>query len=130
MNNYVIIAVGWLLGQLGYAVVSAYMIQRKLEGIDYGKALRIYFRKEVGSFAMAFAALLIAMFIASDFIDIRVTRADLLDKEVLTLKEKIIVFFRTSSVVFGAFCQHGIYLAFRKGKKAIEEYADKNKLGQ
>jgi hypothetical protein len=128
MNNYVIIAIGWFLGQLGYAAVSAYIIQRKVPGIDYPKALRLYFKNEVGSFAMAFAALLVVMFIIPDFIDVKVTRADLLDKEKLTLKEKIVVFFRTASVAFGAFCQHLIYLAFRKGKRAIEEYAEKNNI--
>lgn len=126
MNNYLVIAVGWFLGQLGYAVVSAYVIQRKVEGINYPQALKVYLKSEVGSFAMAFAALLIVMFIIPDFIDVRVTRADLIDKEKLTLKEKIIVFIRTASVIFGGFCQHGLFVAFKRGKRAIEQYAEKN----
>lgn len=126
MNNYVIIVLGWFLGQLGYAVVSAYILQRGKPSISYWQALQVYCAKEVGSFALAFTALLILLFIAGDFLSIEITRKDLLDKETLTLKEKIILYIRTSSIVFGGLCQHLIYIAFKKGKKAIEDYATKN----
>jgi len=126
MNNYIILALGWFLGQLGYAAVSAYVLQRDKPGITYPQALQVYFSKEVGSFAMAFTALLIIMFIANDFVTVEITRKDLLNKEALTWKEKLIVYQRTCSVVFGAFSQHIIYVAFKRGKKAIEEYAAKN----
>lgn len=126
MNNYIILALGWFLGQLGYAAVSAYILQRDKPGITYAQALRVYFAKEVGSFAMAFCALLIIMFITNDFVTVEITRKDLLNKEALTWKEKLIVYQRTCSVFFGAFSQHIIYVAFKKGKKAIEEFAEKN----
>lgn len=130
MNNYVILALGWFLGQLGYAAVSAYVLQRDKPGITYPQALRVYFSKEVGSFAMAFTALLIIMFIANDFVTVEITRKDLLNKDVLTWKEKLIVYQRTCGVVFGAFSQHIIYVAFKKGKKAIEDFAAKNNVNE
>lgn len=130
MNNYVILAIGWFLGQLGYAAVSAYILQRDKPGISYRQALQVYFAKEVGSFAMAFTALLIIMFIANDFLTVDITRKDLLNKEALSWKEKIIVYQRTCSVFFGAFSQHIIYVAFKKGKKAIEEFAEKNNVNE
>lgn len=130
MNNYVILALGWFLGQLGYAAVSAYILQRDKPGISYSQALGVYFAKEVGSFAMAFTALLIIMFIANDFLSVDITRKDLLNKEALSWKEKIIVYQRTCSVFFGAFSQHIIYVAFKKGKKAIEDFAAKNNVNE
>jgi hypothetical protein len=130
MNNYVILALGWFLGQLGYAAVSAYILQRDKPGISYRQALAVYFAKEVGSFAMAFCALLIIMFIANDFLTVDITRKDLLNKEALSWKEKIIVYQRTCSVFFGAFSQHIIYVAFKKGKKAIEDFAAKNNVNE
>jgi hypothetical protein len=130
MNNYVILALGWFLGQLGYAAVSAYVLQRDKPGISYRQALAVYFAKEVGSFAMAFCALLIIMFIANDFLSVDITRKDLLNKEALSWKEKIIVYQRTCSVFFGAFSQHIIYVAFKKGKKAIEDFAAKNNVNE
>lgn len=130
MNNYVILALGWFLGQLGYAAVSAYILQRDKPGITYWQALGVYFAKEIGSFAMAFTALLIIMFIANDFLTVDITRKDLLNKEALSWKEKIIVYQRTCSVFFGAFSQHIIYVAFKKGKKAIEDFAAKNNVNE
>lgn len=73
---------------------------------------------------------LILMFIVNDFITVDITRQDLLNKEALTWKEKLIVYQRTCAVFFGAFSQHIIYVAFKKGKKAIEDYAAKNNINE
>lgn len=126
-NHYLIIAGGWLVGQIAYASVSVYILQRN-KNIDYWKALALYFSSEIGSFFMAFSALMILLFIANDFFDVQITRADLLNKAVLTWKEKIIVYQRTAAVGFGAFCQHLIYVAFKKGKKRIEQYEIENNI--
>jgi hypothetical protein len=128
MSNYIILAIGWVVGQTAYGSVSAYIIQKDMPGIDYWQALKIYFKKEVGSFAMAFSALLVLMFIFPDFFDPAVSRADLKNKEALTFVERMILYLRVSSVVVGGLSQHLLYVAFKKGKKAIHDYASKNSI--
>lgn len=117
----------WLIGQFGYASVSVYVLQ-KGKKVNYWKAWSLYFSAEVGSFVMAFSALLIILFIAPDFINTEVTRADLLNKESLTWKEKFILYQRTSAVGVSAFSQHLLYLVFKKGKKKIEQYEEQNNI--
>lgn len=126
-NHYAIIIIGWIIGQFGYAACSVYVLQRN-KNVNYWKAFSIYLASEIGSFVMAFAALLAILFIANDFIDMQITRKDLMNKEMLTLKEKIIVYQRTASFIFGGLCQHLIYVAFKKGKKKIEQYEVENKI--
>lgn len=128
MNNYLILFVAFLLGQIGYASVSIYIIQAKVSGITYMQAVKQYFKKEVGSFVMAAAGWAIVMFIFSDFFDTTITRADLLNKDTLTIKERMILYLRASATGLGMFIQHIIYVAFKKGKKAIHDYADKNNI--
>lgn len=128
MNNYLILFVAFILGQVGYASVSIYIIQSKVPGITYMQAVHEYFKKEVGSFVMAAAGWAIVMFIFSDFFDTTITRADLMNKDTLTLKERMILYLRASATGLGMFIQHIIYVAFKKGKKAIHDYADKNNI--
>lgn len=128
MINYIIIAIGWLVGQFAYATVSAYIIQKDLAGIDYAEAFKIYIKKEVGSFAMAFAFLLILLFIFPDYFDPLVSKADLRNKEALSFADRFILYLRVSSVIAGAFSQHILYVLFKKGKKAIHDYAVNNQV--
>lgn len=128
MSNYIIIAFGWIVGQIAYGSVSAYIIQKDLSGINYWKAAKIYFTKEVGMFVMALAALLLALFIFPDFFDPTVSRADLKNKAALTIVERFILYLRVSSVIVGALSQHILYVLFKKGKKAIHDYAEKNSI--
>lgn len=127
MNHYVIIALGWIIGQFAYAAVSIYVLQRN-KNLNYWKAVKLYFPSEVGNFVIAFAGLLLIMFITSDFLDVEITPKDLRSKDVLTVKEKLILYQRSASVGIGAFIQHLVYLAFKKGKKKIEEYEKQNNL--
>lgn len=121
------LVVAWLIGQFGYAAVSVYTLQ-KGKKVNYWKAWQLYFSAEVGSFVMAFSALLIIIFIAPDFINTDVTRADLLNKETLTWKERLVLYQRSSAVGLSAFSQHLLYLVFKKGKKKIEEYEEQNNI--
>jgi len=116
---------GWLLGQFGYAACSVYVLQKN-KNVNYWKAAQLYFSGEVGNFVIAFAALLIILFIATDFLDVEITKKDLLNKSMLTWKEKVIVYQRTASVLVGGLCQHLLYAVFKKGKKKIEDYDNKN----
>lgn len=124
-NHYAIIALGWAVGQVGYASVSVYVLQKN-KSVSYWKAWSLYFSGEIGSLVMAFSGLLILLFIAGDYIVFDITLSDLRNKAVLSWKEKLIVYQRTASVVIGAFVQHLLFLAFKKGKKKIDEYEENN----
>jgi hypothetical protein len=126
-DHYLIIAGGWFVGQIAYASVSVYILQKN-KNIDYWKAWALYFSAEIGSFVMAFSGLLILLFIAGDFFNVEITRADLLNKAALTWKERIIVYQRTASVGVGAFIQHLLYVGFKRGKKRIEQYEIENQI--
>lgn len=128
MNNYLIMIIAFILGQLGYASVSIYNIQRSLPSITYWQAVQQYTKKEFGSFVMAACGWAIVMFIASDWIDFSIDRKDLLTKEVKTLQDKLIIAFRTVATALGALIQHILYVALKKGKKAIHDYAQKNSI--
>lgn len=126
-NHNVIIASGWLIGQFAYAACSIYVLQKNKK-INYWKAAHLYMSSEIGSFIMAFSGLLVLMFIAPDFLDVEITRKDLLNKEMLTWKERIIMYQRVSSIGISAFIQHIIYAIFKKGKKKIEQYEEQNNI--
>lgn len=126
-GHYLIIAVGWLVGQFAYAAVSIYILQKNKD-LSYWKAVGLYLKSEVGNFVIAFSGLLLIMFIASDYLDVNITKADLFNKESLTVKEKLIFYQRSASVGIGAFIQHLVYVAFKKGKKKIEQYEIDNKI--
>lgn len=129
MNHYVIIALGWLIGQFAYAAVSIYMLQRN-KNLNYWRAVKLYFPSEIGNFVIAFAGLLLILFIATDFLDVEITAKDLRNKEVLTVKEKLILYQRSASAGIGAFIQHLVFLGFKKGKKKIEEYEEQNNISE
>lgn len=126
-NHYLIIAGGWLVGQIAYASVTVYILQKNKD-ITYWKAWALYCSSEIGNFVMAFSGLLVLLFIAGDFFNVEITRADLLNKTALSWKEKLILYQRTSSVVIGAFIQHLLYAGFKKGKKRIEQYEIDNNI--
>lgn len=126
-NHYLVISCGWLIGQFAYAACSIYVLQKN-KNVPYWKAAKLYLSGEIGSFVMAFSGLMVLLFIVPDFFEVQITRKDLLNKEALTWKEKIIVYQRVAAIGFGAFIQHVLYVLFKKGKKKIEQYEEQNNL--
>jgi hypothetical protein len=120
MNNLTILALGWLVGQIGYAAVSIHILQRDKLNIGYWQAAGAYFKKEFSNFVMAFAALLIILFIFPDFWDADINRMDLKIKSTKTWKEWIMIYQRVTAVVIGGLSQHLLYIAFKRGKKEID----------
>jgi hypothetical protein len=118
MNNYLILLIAFILGQFLYTAITVYNLQKD-KNIAYLPSLKAYASKEAGGYIVAILGLLVLMFILSDFIDINTQRKDL--PEVLSIKQKIIFYFRTSATFFGVFAQHIIFVAFKKGKRAIEK---------
>lgn len=126
MNNYLVLLFGFIIGQMTLTVIGSYFLQRTKEGIDFPQAIKVFMHKEVGNYAVAICGLIILMFMLSDYVDPKLTRAELLTKAALTWREKAIVYSRTFSVVFGCFSQFILLLAFKRGIKGINEYAAKN----
>ena len=123
MNNYLTIIIAFIIGQFAYTTVTVYNLQRGKD-ISFWHAYAVYMKKETGWFVVAIAALACVLFVLSDYLDLNVKRSDLLSKDVLTMKEKVIVYFRTIALAVGEFAQHIIFLAMKKGKKEIEKVND------
>ena len=114
----------FILGQLLYTAITVYNLQKD-KAIDYRTAFIAYVKKEMGGYIVAIIGLAALMFILADFIDPSFKRAD---ADINTWKGKVVAYFRTSMLFFGCFAQHIIFVAFKKGKKAIEK--EENKIDQ
>lgn len=121
MKYYTLMIIAFIIGQFIYTTLTVYNLQKDRD-IEYGKALAIFVSKELGGYLVAIGGLCGVLFILSDYIDPGITRADLLNKESLTFKEQLVVYYRTASLAAGVFSQHLIYRFYNKGKKAIDEY--------
>jgi len=120
MNNYIILFVGWLLGQCIYATIKAWDIQKKNDAIDFVAAIKLVY-KQFGSFVFAILMMLAALFVMPDFMKFIVS-----DQE-LTGNSKIIQqYFRVSTVGFGFVCQYFGLLFFSKLNKAVKNAVDKD----
>lgn len=126
MNSYLIVLFGWIIGQVTFTIVGAWFLQRTKQNIDWGTSIKVYAKAEQGGYYIAVCALVILMFIISDYVDPHLDRKLLLAKTNLTWQEKAIVYGRTFSVVFGIFCQFLLLVAFKRGIKAINDYDKKN----
>lgn len=121
MNNYVIMVIAFFIGQNLYTAITVYNLQKN-KSVGYWDALKAYVKKEIGGYIVALAGLAGLMFIISDFIDPSFKHQD---SDVSTWAGKVQAYFRTSMLAFGVFAQHLIFVAFKKGKKAIEKVEDK-----
>lgn len=122
-NHYWIVLCAFLLAQSLMASIMVYNYQKAKE-ISYVNALFTYLKSEFGFFVVGIMGILTILFILSDFIDLSVTRHDLLSIKNLTWKQNLQLYFKTTSFFLGAFVQ---YLAFKfkdKGKDAIDKVAD------
>lgn len=126
MNIYLTVILGWIIGQITFTVICAYLLQRTKSTINYPTAIVVYGKAETGGYAIAICALAIVLFVMSDYIDLNLDRKVLIAKAALTFPEKFILFARSYSIVFGIFCQFLLLLVFKKGLKAINDYAAKN----
>ncbi len=125
MNNYVILALGWILGQAAYLCVKSWDIQKKNESVDFKHALSLLFSKETAAWFFGFVMLLIIMFVLSDFIDLNITKEDVKNMEVAKWKVYLINFQRTVAVVFGFVCQRFGYAFFGRTEKILKDRAEK-----
>lgn len=126
MNNYIIIILGWFLGQAAYACKKSWDLQRRNESLSFRGALKLHFSKETAAFAFGVIMLLIATFILSDFINLDVTIAELKNTEAAKWKIYLINGLRVISVAFGYLCQNLGYFLFGRSEKILKSQADIN----
>ena len=124
MNNYLTIILAFLIGQSIYTSVTVYNLQNGKD-IGYWHAYAAYMRKETGWFVIAIVGLCGVLFVLSDFIDLNIKKSDLINKDVLSTKEKLVLYFRTSALMLGMFIQHVVFKVYKKGKEEVEKVNDK-----
>lgn len=122
---YINALVAFTIGQFLFISICAYWLQKSIDNIDFPKAFTVFFHKEFGGFVVALAFTLALLFVLPDFINVNITRADLLQKDKLTKFEEAQKWFRTIMTVIGVFAQWIPFVLFKKGKKALEDYANK-----
>ena len=124
MNNYVIIIIGWSLGQLAYAFKKSWEIQRNKPTVSFPDALKMHFTKETASFAFAVVILLIGLFILPNFINLDVTKDELKNMEAAKWKVYFVNFINVVAVVFGYLCQNLGWFFFGKSEKLLQQAAE------
>ena len=124
MNNYVILFIGWTIGQCIYATIKAWDIQKKNETIDFPHAIRLVY-KQFGSFVFALLMLIFALFVMPDII-----RKVLTDENITGNSKIIRDYFRVSCVGFGFVCQYFGLLFFSKLNKAVKKAVDPDNTDQ
>lgn len=125
MKYYLLLLLAVVIGQLFTAAVSIWIFQKDNPNINYFRAVKVYFNKELATFVVIFTFTLLLMFILSDWMDLNVTQFDLRTKTQLTKFEAIQAKYRTYAALYGVFAQSIALLFFRKGKQAIQEYGKK-----
>lgn len=122
--HYVIMFLGFILAQLLITSIMVYHYQKE-KNISYGSALTAYMKAEIGYFIIGIIGISTILFILSDFVDLSITRKDLLTKESLTWKENLRLYFKTASILIGGLVQYIAFVYNKKGKIAIDKIADR-----
>lgn len=118
--QYLIVLIAFLLGQLLMTSVNVYDYQKKKD-IEYFNSLQIYIKAEIGYFIIGLISVLCVIFILSDFVDLSITRKDLLSIENRSWKQTMQLYFKTTSFALGCFIQYIVFKLKDKGKKAIDK---------
>lgn len=124
MSNYVILVIGWVLGQAAYAFKKSWEIQRNKPNVSFSDALKTHFTKETASFAFAVICLLIGLFVLPNFINMDLTKEDLKNMEAAKWKVYFINFLNVVAVVFGYLCQNLGWFLFGKSEKLLQAQAN------
>lgn len=119
MIHYVQLFFGFIIGQFLMMSLNVYDFQKKKD-ISYRNALAAYATAEIGYFVIAGIGLIALLFILSDYIDLNVTKNDLKSMDSLDWKQKLQLYFKTGSLVLGAFIQYLTFKFRSVGKKAID----------
>lgn len=115
--------IAFIVGQLFFTAICSFYLQKNLPNVDYWTAFKIFLKKEFGGLVVAISFVLMLLFVLPDFINLQMTREELLKKENLTKVEQAQIWFKTIATAFGIFAQWIPFIVFKRGKKAIEDYA-------
>lgn len=112
------------LAQMFIAALAVYWKQLKNENIDYWKAVPLYFKANSGRYVLVAVCVLIACYLLSDYMNLKLTRKELLSKgwKELTRTEQIQLRFRTVTICLGAFIEVIAVLLYKAGFKSIIEF--------
>ena len=122
MKYYALLFLAVIIGQTFVACVVVWVEQRKNRKLGYFKALKLYLEREVGSFMTILSFTAMVMFVMSDWMNLKLTKEDLLLKETLNKFEAAQVKFRTVAVCYGVFAQWIAWLFYKGGVHAIRNY--------
>ena len=122
--QYLQVFAAFLLAQLLMMSIMVYNYQKE-KNVDYIPSVKAYVRAEVGYFIIGIFGILVILFIMSDWVNLSVTKEDLLKVEKRSLKQNMQIYFKTTAIVVGAFIQYLAFTFKNKGKAAIDKIADK-----
>lgn len=127
MSPYLIIPLGWLLGQLLFIVVMSVATQKnKNNECSFNDAFIIYVRHDTGPIWVAVLIMLIAMFILPEIIAHHaIANGPLEDVKESKYIQKIVEFLRTFSVLLGIAAQGIGFLIVSRAGKWIKKADDK-----
>lgn len=126
MNNYLILFIGMVLGQMSSTAVIVYIAQKKKD-IAYWPAMRAYVISEQGGYIIAALMLLVTMFLVSDYIEPVKTAGD--TTRTWLQKVQLAKNFKLYAYIFGVFAPIIAIVAFKKGFNAIKKEDAKLSVG-
>jgi hypothetical protein len=124
MNPYLIIPLGWALGQMLFIVVMSVIDQQsKKTDLTFNQAFMIYVKRDTGPIYVAVLIMLIAMFLLPEIIA-HASTPNSATEEIKQLKyvKRIVEFMRTFSVALGLTAQFLGFIAVSKAKKLKEKF--------
>lgn len=119
-KQYLVVIIAFILAQLLMTSIVVYRYQKDKQ-IGYRTALLTYLKAEIGFFIIGIIGVTSICFILSDWVDLSLTKHDLLSIEHRTLKENMQLYFKTTSFVLGGFIQYLAFVWRDKGKVAIDK---------
>lgn len=126
MNNYTVLCIGWLIGQFAYNCIKTHELQKEHAELSYRDAAVVVFWKGIGTTLIAFAGLLIALFIMPEFFKNVMTNDDV--NKSPGWAQTIVNWLRASSVAFGLLAQYIVVWLAGGLKKTTERFIN-NKTG-
>jgi hypothetical protein len=125
MKYYLYLLISVLLGQLLVAAIAVYYYQSKNPHINYWKAVQVYLAKSIPVYAVIMAITFIVMFLLSDYMDLNLSRADLIAKDKLTKFELAQKNFRLLAICFGIAAELVALIVYKGVRLAVLDYGKK-----
>jgi nicotinamide riboside transporter PnuC len=110
---------GIMIAQALVTGIGVYIWQLKNSNIEYWQAVRLYYKKSKGRYVIVLLATIALMFMLTDWMNLNMTRAELLAKGALTRTEKIQLQFKTWALGIGSVIEVAAMLFYRGAIQAI-----------